>query len=124
MEQEQKQEPSIDTSGVELLINFDKLSPRSKKLASCRCEECGYDARGSQHSCSMCSGKMMVCIFVFLKCVHVLLFFFVLFTRRFVFQKKHSGVKGSVKAVKRFPLCPQRPLMPSKFQKRIYISFP
>ena len=30
--------------------------------ATCKCGECGYDARYSHHSCSVCEGKMMVCV--------------------------------------------------------------
>ena len=41
---------------------FSELSPRSKLLATCKCGECGCDARNSHHSCSVCDGKMMVCI--------------------------------------------------------------
>ena len=41
-------------------IEFDSLSPTSKNRASCQCGECGFDARGSHHSCYECKNKMMV----------------------------------------------------------------
>ncbi len=41
-------------------IEFDALSPKSKNRASCQCGECGFDARGSHHSCYECKSKMMV----------------------------------------------------------------
>ena len=45
-------------------ILFSELSPQSKQRASCQCGVCGYDARGSHHSCSKCNGKMMV-VFIY-----------------------------------------------------------
>ena len=59
-----------------VLLSYELLSPKSKLKANCVCcGDCGFDARGSHHSCSECSRKMMVCVCV---CVFVSVYIFVM----------------------------------------------
>ena len=47
----------LTKTALNSIAEFTALSPKSKLRASCQCGDCGFDARGSHHSCYKCGGN-------------------------------------------------------------------